>query len=354
MLTLAFGRDVPGESLSLSGVVSVGEHLFLAPDEGASVVRVTRRDQRMFDRPVSYLLSELVPLPGEPGEEVDLEGLDAVDGYLWCVGSHSAVRKRVKRAAPPQKVADDLAEVTYPAARRVLARIPVDADGSLVREVPQNAARPTLTAAALSDAAGRGLRDVLAADPHVGPFVPLPGKDNGLDVEGLVALDSRILVGLRGPVLRSWAVVVELAPVADPADPRQLILGPLTTGSPDVYALHFLDLDGLGVRDLARVGDDLLILAGPTMVLDGPARILRIAHGATSLPLAVHRDAMTQLGPDLPPSHADAPGATPGTDHPEGITIVGGGSGGVVVVYDSPTKDRARDGNIRADVIELP
>jgi hypothetical protein len=353
MLTLDFGRAGLDDSLSLSGVASVGEHLFLAPDEGEKIIRLTRRDTNAYDRPVAYPLSDLVPLPGAPGDEVDLEGLDVVDGYLWCVGSHSAVRKRVKRAAPPQKVAEDLAEVTHPAARRVLARIPVDADGSLVPHVPQDGARPARTAASLSDAAGRGLRDVLAGDRHVGPFVPLPGKDNGLDVEGLVALDGRILVGLRGPVLRSWAVVVELAAVASPAEPRRLILGPLRTGSPEVHALHFLDLDGLGVRDLTRVGDDLLILAGPTMVLDGPARILRIARGATSLPLAVHRDAMTQVGADLPPSSPGAPRAAPGTDHAEGITILDGGNGPAVIVYDSPADDRVQDGAIRADVVDV-
>ena len=354
MLTLAFGKDALGEDLSLSGVASVGEHLFLAPDEGASVVRLTRRDERTFDRPVEFGLPELVALPGEQGDELDLEGLDTVEGYLWCVGSHSAVRKRVKPAASPQKVVEDLAQVTYPAARRVLARIPMDADGNLVREDRQNAGRPTRTAASLGDAAGRGLRDVLATDPHIGPFVALPGKDNGLDIEGLVALDGRILVGLRGPVLRSWAVVVELAPVAHPADPHQLVLGPLTAGSVAVYALHFLDLDGLGVRDLTRVGDDLLVLAGPTMVLDGPARILRIPRGATSLPPAVHREAMTQVGPDLPPADSTAPRATPGTDHAEGITILDGGSGKALVVYDSPTEDRVKDGNVSADLVDVP
>jgi hypothetical protein len=51
----------------------------------------------------------------------------------------------------------------------------VDADGSLVRQVPQNGARPARIASIMTNAAGLGLRDVLAADPHVGPFVPLPG-----------------------------------------------------------------------------------------------------------------------------------------------------------------------------------
>ena len=39
----------------------------------------------------------------------------------------------------------------------------------------------------------------------------------------------------------------------------------------------FLNLDGLGIRDLTLRGDDLLILAGPTMDLSGPAAVFRWA-----------------------------------------------------------------------------
>ena len=38
---------------------------------------------------------------------------------------------------------------------------------------------------------------------------------------------------------------------------------------------HFLQLDGLGVRDLHFSGDDLYILAGPTMVLNGDIRVFK-------------------------------------------------------------------------------
>lgn len=38
---------------------------------------------------------------------------------------------------------------------------------------------------------------------------------------------------------------------------------------------HFLQLDGLGIRDLHFSGDDLYILAGPTMVLNGEIRLFK-------------------------------------------------------------------------------
>ena len=46
---------------------------------------------------------------------------------------------------------------------------------------------------------------------------------------------------------------------------------------------HFLQLGGLGVRDLHFAGDDLFILAGPTMVLDGDIRLFRWPRARAAL-----------------------------------------------------------------------
>jgi hypothetical protein len=51
---------------------------------------------------------------------------------------------------------------------------------------------------------------------------------------------------------------------------------------------HFMQLDGLGVRDLHFSGDDLYILAGPTMVLDGEIRVYKWARA--KLLLAANRE----------------------------------------------------------------
>ena len=78
-----------------------------------------------------------------------------------------------------------------------------------------------LTAARLQgDARANQLTKALRNDPHVGRFVPrvlknddidgIPSKDNGFDVEGLAVSGDRVFLGLRGPVLRGWAMVVEL------------------------------------------------------------------------------------------------------------------------------------------------
>jgi len=112
------------------------------------------------------------------------------------------------------------------------------------------------------------LTTALAADEHFSLFAEIPSKDNGLDVEGLAAFEDRIPLGMRGPV-RGWAAVLEVRPIQDTAEPTRLTL------SFPAYRKQFLDLGGLGVRDLCRDGDDVLVLAGPTMDLDGPVRVYR-------------------------------------------------------------------------------
>jgi len=55
------------------------------------------------------------------------------------------------------------------------------------------------------------LLDALAQDPHLQAFINIPGKDNGFDIEGLaVPPAGQLFVGLHGPVMRGWAVALEL------------------------------------------------------------------------------------------------------------------------------------------------
>lgn len=135
-----------------------------------------------------------------------------------------------------------------------------------------------------------GRLDALGADEHLAPFLAIPGKDNGFDVEGVAAHGEpgaeTLYLGLRGPVLRGWAVVLELRPRDD--GPGRLRLDPVHGHAR--YRKHFLGLGGLGVRDLCPDGDDLLVLAGPSMDLDGPVRVYRWRDAARSDAPAVLAD----------------------------------------------------------------
>jgi hypothetical protein len=341
------GRD----SLSLSGVCARGDYLFLAPDEGADVVRMRRTAPGHFGEPVHFPLADLLAMPGDPGDEADLEGMAITEDSIWVAGSHSNVRSRVPAAAAPADVAKLLKKVKQPTSRCLLARIPLLPAG------PGGA--PELTPAigdrraARLPARGDGsLRAALIDDKHLGPFLDLPGKDNGLDIEGLAVTggpgeDVTVLIGLRGPVLRSWAVILEIAPRTDPQDPSRLLLTPLDDADGAVYRKHFVDLGGLGIRDLSVAGDDLLVLTGPTMVIDGPAAILRLRQGAVSpLPPAITRRSLEPVVDPLPVGVGD--------DHPEGMTVAElDGEPLVLVVYDSPSSGRLSGDSVLCDTHEL-
>ncbi|MGY1743628.1 MULTISPECIES: DUF3616 domain-containing protein [unclassified Blastococcus] len=332
---------------NLSAVRSDGPVLWVAGDETATIERLVADDParpREYGRQTTVRLADLVTLPGEDAaEEADVEGLARSGRFLWAVGSHSLRRRRVKSRHDGEKALRRLARVTGQANRQLLARIPVaEADGlpTPVRELTVDGERH-LAAVLAPD-----LREVLADDEHLAPFLAIPGKDNGLDVEGVAVSGDRVYLGLRGPVLRGWAVVLELRPEVDPHDPARLRLRPFDDDDRG-YRTHVLRLDGLGVRDLCPHGEDLLVLAGPTMDLDGPVRVYRW-HGALAAqaPQVVRGELLTR---EVALPHGE------GDDHAEGIGLLGDDGSRLLVVYDSPAPGRLDDaGGVLADVVRLP
>ncbi len=261
---------------NLSGAAFTGDWLWVAGDEACGIDRLRRLDPvgtetLRFGEVRDFPLADLLDLPGAADEEADLEGMAAADGWLWVVGSHGLKRKNVKTDRSHADNARRLTKLALDGNRRLLACLPIEPDASgapcLVRE-----ARDGRRALRLKgDAQHNLLTRALADDPHFGPYLAIPGKDNGFDIEGLAVDGRRLLLGLRGPVLRGWSALLEIA-----IEPRtdDLRLAPLDD-SGTLIRKHFLQLDGLGVRDLHFSGDDLFILAGPTMVLNGEIRVFK-------------------------------------------------------------------------------
>jgi hypothetical protein len=340
-----------GTHTNLSAVRSDGPVLWVAGDETATVERLIADDPaepQRYAGQVSFHLGDFVPLPaaGDDAEEADIEGLARQGSFLWAVGSHSLRRKQIKAKHSGEKALRRLASVTGQPNRQILVRLPVGVVDGLptpVHELEQDGVRHR---AASFGTHGTDLRAILADDEHLGRFLPLPGKDNGLDVEGIAVAGPRLYLGLRGPVLRGWAMVLELRPEVDPHAPERLRLTPFEDGRP--YRKHVLRLRGLGVRDLCPHGDDLLVLAGPTMDLDGPVHVFRW-HGAlvADTPQVVRGDLLTREL-DLPYGEDH--------DHAEGIGLIGRRDDPrLLVVYDSPSPARLTDdGGVLADVVRLP
>lgn len=100
----------------------------------------------------------------------------------------------------------------------------------------------------------------------------------------------------------------------------------------------------LGVRDLCPQGPDLLVLAGPTMDLDGPVHVFRWHDAcAAQTPQVVRGDLLTRA--------VDLPYGV-GADHAEGIGLLG--EDRLLVVYDSPAPARLTTDGVLADVVRLP
>ncbi|MEV6601754.1 DUF3616 domain-containing protein [Actinoplanes sp. NPDC051346] len=348
-LRFGYTSRIAATHSNLSAIRTDGRVLWIAGDETATVERLVADDEHHpteYDRQTTFRLADLVDLPGaDPDAEADIEGLARSGPFLWAVGSHSLRRKQIKARHSGAKALKRLARVEGQDNRQILVRLPITDVGGL----------PTPTDAVVVDGvshraavlAGRDdLRALLRDDVHLGPFLAIPGKDNGLDIEGIAVHGDRVYLGLRGPVLRGWAFVLELRPYADAHRPDRLRLRPFDDGSP--YRKHVLDLDGLGVRDLCPAGDDLLILAGPTMDLDGPVRIYRW-HGAcrVELPAIARSEELTR---ELELTYGE------GDDHAEGLAVLGPVEDGrLLVVYDSPAEARlAEEDIVLADVVCLP
>jgi len=252
--------------------------LLVAADERASLelLHADPQQRHAYGNHQSFALGEALGITAD--DEVDIEGVTCEDdgSALLVIGSHSAKRKK-PRGKGDAKDFERLATVKTDPSRFVLARVPL-------RDGVPALASGSETSIALLPAEGEGsLLGMLEDDPHLGPFVPrlsdpgftIPGKDNGLDIEGLVRFKNRVLVGLRGPVLRGWAFVLDFE-LRTSGSTLELV-----GRGKRPYRKHALKLDGLGIRELLVEGDDVLILAGPTMTLDGAHRVFRW-HGGPS------------------------------------------------------------------------
>ena len=329
---------------NLSGAAFTGDWLWVAGDEACGLDCLRRLDPvgseaLRFGEARDFRLADLLDLPGAAEEEADLEGLAVADGFLWVVGSHGLKRKNAKPDRGHADNAKRLAKVALDGNRRLLACLPIESDAKgepcLVRQAQDGRRALRLK----GDAQTNLLTRALAVDPHFGPYMAIPGKDNGFDIEGLAVDGRRLLLGLRGPVLRGWSALLEIA-VETRSD--QLRLAPLDD-SGTLIRKHFLQLDGLGVRDLHFSGDDLYILAGPTMVLNGDIRVFK--WPAARPLLAANREPVrfeSALAESVPLPHGR------GTNRAEAICdlppALSGGKACWLVLYDAPGEDR-REGN---------
>ncbi len=321
------------------------KYLWLGSDETSTIERLSLVDADKFTEHQQFRVAEFISLPAPEDQEIDIEGLAYNDYYLWFIGSHSYKRKKPKPDNSDTKNLKRLAKVESEPNRYLLGRIPL-IEGKLFSSCPHPQKPDVQLNAAKLEVTNQGnlLMTALAEDSHLGSFIKaaIPGKDNGFDIEGIGIYENRIFMGLRGPVLRGWAVVLEIE--LEDSSPGLMKLKQIGEAT-EVYKKHFIWLNGLGIRDLYVDGKDLLILAGPTMDLDGPVQLYRWKNG-------VNLRENTFINPDFV---QDIPYGNR-EDHAEGITLFTDVTGvpSLLVVYDSPAKTRlVLDNGVIADVFGL-
>ena len=324
---------------NISTLAAVGDVLFCASDETSSIERLEFDEKtQSFRKHQSCPLGKLFPALTGAGKEADIESLAIDGGYLWVAGSQSLKRS----VREPAQSLDEFAALEWDVKRALLGRIPIAADGQgkatlAASDGPRHAAMMQI-----GKTRSDGLRGLLKNDTLLKDFIDLPSKENGFDVEGLAVASGKVVLGLRGPVLASHALLIVLALEED--GDGWLAPQPIN-GRP--YRMQAVHLDGLGIRDLLFDGTRLIVLGGPTQKIESVQRIFAIDDFFARPEIIAQED--RHLLMTLP---IGAWG-----DHAEGMTFFKEKSRlRLLVAHDSASPDRWDQGRDRLviDAFNLP
>ena len=218
-----------------SAAVALGAGHFVVADDEGDVLRIYQRGTPM---PVASV--DLVDFlgnrkPNGNPTEADIEGAATIGQRIYWISSHA--RKGKDGEVDPHR-------------RRFFATdiLPAAPSPSL-----QPVGKPY---AALLDDLLADARFALLADAATRK----PEAAGGLNIEGLAAMaDGSLLIGFRNPQPQGRALLVPLR------NPREVVEGAAKPRFGDPIQL---DLGGRGIRSLERVGNDLLIAAGPFSTAD--------------------------------------------------------------------------------------
>lgn len=294
---------------NLSCAASVGDRLWTVADEGRTIECLKRtasgfRLERQYQ--IDDLFGELAP--GAAPDELDLESMSFDGERLWLCGSHCRVRRK-----PDEETGELDWRFRRRTSRQFFGSIALNRKGGLSDAAPW----------ALPSIGAQSLRRTLREDDYLRPFLRLPSKEGGLDIEGVLVTGKSALFGLRGPLVDSVAVVMQLA-----------LSEKLKRGA-SIEGRHFVDLQGLGVRGLARWKSEVLVIAGPVADAAGPFKLLTWRPSPS-------------LTPQKPRLVFEWPA---GTEKPEGICALTNSDGeeGLLVMFDSPARARISGTTYRAE-----
>ncbi|MDF1662411.1 MAG: DUF3616 domain-containing protein, partial [Planctomycetota bacterium] len=209
------------EAEDISAIALLKSGMFIGADERGSIQFLKKKSDKVYELQKTTVLSK--------DQEIDIEALTTGPNTVYVLGSHSFKRSKVKDSKKYAKNRKRLSEVEAEPSRDAIYQLTIDENGqsSNVKKV--------------------GLRKILNKDKYLSLFTEIPSKENGIDIEGLAYHKGKLYAGFRGPVLRGNHAVVLI----------------FNFSKVDDYKLHFVNLDGHGIRDIQRVKKGFLILSGP-------------------------------------------------------------------------------------------
>lgn len=227
----AMAQDSYRGMCDASAAVSLGQGHFVVADDEGDVLRIYKRNNT--DPVGSVDLTDYLRnrKPSGKPTEADIEGAAAIGQRIYWISSHA------------RKGKDGEVDLHR---RRFFA---TDIAGGV----------PSPTVQAAAGAPYETLLDDLLADPRFALLADAaklkPEEEGGLNIEGLAATaDGGLLIGFRNPLPQGRALVVPLL------NPREVID---SGAKPRFGELIRLDLGGRGIRSFERVGNEVLIAAGP-------------------------------------------------------------------------------------------
>lgn len=229
-----------------SGALEIDERRMAVVDDEDNVIRVY--DARLGGAPLhQYDMSEHVG-----SGEADIEAAARLGDTAFFLASHGRTRKGKLDANRLLFFGSEL-----PKTPRRPWVLPLGRPyRSLLSDMLSD---PRLSRLGLEDAAQRA-----------------PKALGGLNLEGLTAApDGTMWIGFRSPVPEGRALLVRML------NPREALQGrPARFAAPVL-----LDLGGLGIRALATLNTQVLIVAGPTAEV-GESRLFRYDGGTHAVPMA--------------------------------------------------------------------
>jgi len=259
-------QNLEVDNLNVSGIAFPYSFMALATDEGNELQLLSSKAQDTWQN------HSIITLSNNP-DEIDVEALAWQEPYLYVLGSHSAKRKKIKNNISQKDNIKRLSKTSLEPARQQVFRVELDESGQ-VKSIHH-----------------LSLNDVLKSNEILAPFIGIPSKENGIDLEGL-AINSkgRLLVGFRGPVLRdNIATVLQVK---------------LDNKDFEVKSskLLFLPTDGTGVRGLSEISpsqntskdNEFLVLTGAMGDQTLPYKV-SIWNGKNALPGKKSKGSFTTL-----------------------------------------------------------